>query len=176
MTKLENLAVRIRTGGQTGVDRAALDFAVRRNRPYAGWCPKDGRAEDHETDRGLLAQYPHLTETPSREPEQRTAWNVRDSHATIILVRGDELAKSRGTIFTQQSAELVFLRPCLVADLAGPNALSVAREWLERTASGLGVGELILNIAGPRESEAPGIYEEAGRFLEDLLGPCRATI
>ncbi|HWX41582.1 MAG TPA: putative molybdenum carrier protein [Blastocatellia bacterium] len=176
MTKLENLAIRIRAGGQTGVDRAALDFAVRHKRPYAGWCPRDGRAEDHETDRGLLDQYPNLTETPSREPEQRTAWNVRDSHATIILVRGDELAKSRGTIFTRHSAELVFLRPCLVVDLTGPEPLSTAREWLERTASGLGVDELILNIAGPRESEAPGIYEEAGRFLEDLLGPCLAAI
>jgi hypothetical protein len=176
MTNLENLAIRIRTGGQTGVDRAALDFAVRHNRPYAGWCPRDGRAEDHETDRGLLGQFPHLTETPSREPEQRTAWNVRDSHATIILVRGDELAKSRGTTFTQQSTELVFLRPCLVLDLTDANRLSVAREWLGRTASAVGVDELILNVAGPRESEAPGIYEEAGRFLEDLLGPCLAAI
>ncbi len=84
----------IHTGGQTGVDRAALDFALARGLSYGGWCPRGGWAEDFPVAPGLLAEYPRLTETPSDLPEQRTAWNVRDSHATLILVRGDELSRS----------------------------------------------------------------------------------
>jgi hypothetical protein len=145
------LPLSIRTGGQTGVDRAALDFALRHGLPYGGWCPRGGWAEDHPTAPGVLAAYPRLTETPSAVSEQRTAWNVRDSHATVILVRGDELGRSPGTLFTRQAAELVFLRPCLVVDIARPDAVGPAREWLTRTATGLGVAELLLNVAGPRE-------------------------
>jgi hypothetical protein len=162
--------VTIRAGGQTGVDRAALDFAVRRGLPYAGWCPRGGWAEDHETPPGVLALYPQLTETPLRAPEQRTAWNVRDSHATLILVRGGDPGRSPGTALTRQMADSVFRRPCLVADVARPDAAAAARAWLDRTATGLGVAEVVLNVAGPRESEAPGICADATRFLEQLLG------
>jgi hypothetical protein len=74
---------RIRSGGQTGVDRAALDAAVLTGRPYEGWCPKGGWAEDFLHPPGLLTKYPHLMETPSESPERRTDWNVRDSAAHI---------------------------------------------------------------------------------------------
>jgi putative molybdenum carrier protein len=161
-------AVVIRSGGQTGVDRAALDFAVRRGRPYAGWCPRGGWAEDFPDPPGLLAAYPRLTETPSADPAERTAWNVRDSHATLILTRGD-LSRSLGTTLTRQLTRQL-KRPCLVVDPADPSAADAARDWLDRTAVGLGVSELVLNVAGPRESEAPGVSAETGRFLEQLLG------
>jgi hypothetical protein len=160
--------VLIRAGGQTGVDRAALDFAIANNVPYGGWCPKGGWAEDHETPPGVLTAYPRLTETPSDVPEQRTAWNVRDSHATLILARGDESNNSPGTKFTRLAAELIFLRPCLVVDISSPGAVDRAREWLARTMACLGVSELLLNVAGPRERQAPGIYVEARKFLEKL--------
>ncbi len=159
----------IRSGGQSGVDRAALDVARREGLPYGGWCPRGGWAEDFPSPPGLLALYPRLIETPSAAPEQRTAWNVRDSHATLILIRGDELARSPGTQFTRLCAELVFLRPCLVADIARPEALAAARRWLALVASGLNAAEWVLNIAGPRESQAPGIYAEAKEFLGRLL-------
>ncbi len=159
----------IRTGGQTGVDRAALDLAIRRGLPYGGWCPRGGWAEDYPTAPGLLAAYPRLTETPSADPAQRTAWNARDSHATLILVRGGGLIRSSGTVLTRQAAELVFLRPCLVADPSAAAAIDGARGWLSRIAAGLGVDELVLNVAGPRESEAPGIYAAAAEFLIGLL-------
>jgi hypothetical protein len=162
-------AVVIRSGGQTGVDRAALDFAVRRGLSYAGWCPRGGWAEDFPDPPGLLPAYPRLAETPSADPVERTAWNVRDSHATLILARG-EPSRSSGTALTRQLAEQVFRRPCLVVDPGDLSAVDVAREWLDRTAAGLGVDELVLNVAGPRESEAPGISADAGRFLERLLG------
>lgn len=167
------MRVVIRTGGQSGVDRAALDFAIRRGLPYGGWCPQGGWAEDHKTAPGVLAAYPRLTETPSATPEQRTAWNVRDSHATLILVQGDSLGRSPGTVFTRQCAELVFLRPCLVVDMTAKGALAMASDWLARTTAGAGVAELWLNVAGPRESQSEphhgSIYVEASRFLDALL-------
>lgn len=162
-------AVMLRAGGQTGVDRAALDHALRSGRPYAGWCPRGGWAEDYPVAPGLLAVYPRLVETPSAELEQRTAWNVRDSHATLILVRGQTEPLAGGTRFTRQMAELVFLRPCLVLDLDRPDAVAVAGEWLLRAAGVLGVAELHLNVAGPRESESPGIYAAARAFLARCL-------
>jgi hypothetical protein len=64
--------------------RAALDAAVLMGRPYEGWCPKGGLAEVFLRPPGLLTLYPHLMETPSESPEQRTDWNVRDSAATAI--------------------------------------------------------------------------------------------
>lgn len=163
------MQITIRSGGQSGVDRAALDVALREGLPYVGWCPRGGWAEDHPSPPGVLALYPRLIETPSAAPEQRTAWNVRDSHATLILVRGDEPARSPGTQFTRLCAELVFLRPCLVADIARPEALAAARRWLSLVASALNTVEWVLNIAGPRESQAPGIYAEAREFLGRLL-------
>ncbi len=161
--------ISIRSGGQTGVDRAALDFALRTGSSYGGWCPRGGLAEDFPAPPGLLAKYPSLIETPSAEPKQRTAWNVRDSHATLVLICGNELEHSPGTIFTQQMAELMFLRPCLVVDILQSDAMVRARKWLADCADALSALELVLNIAGPRESEAAGIYTEAGTFLTALF-------
>lgn len=159
----------IRTGGQTGVDRAALDFAMWQGLPYWGWCPRGGWAEDHPNPPGVLALYPRLTETPTTEPEQRTSWNVRDSHATMVLIRGDDMSRSPGTVFTRRCAELIFLRPFVLVDLSLPGTLAPTREWLSRVVTGLGVQEFVLNIGGPRESQAPGIYTQASRFLAELL-------
>ena len=159
----------IRSGGQTGADRAALDYAVRFSHPYLGWCPQGGRAEDYSTPPGLLAVYPKLTETPSSDSKQRTAWNVRDSHATLILVRANELSQSLGTVFTKTIAELVFVRPCLVVDMLDETAHQAAKRWLMNLANAFGRQEIILNIAGPRETNAPGIYESALSFLKILV-------
>src|SRR4051812_13657388 len=95
----------VRSGGQSGVDRAALDLAIAHDIQYGGWCPKGGWAEDFPTSPGLLSNYPRLTETPSRAPEQRSAWNVRDSHGTLIVVADAELEESEGTRFTRTCAE-----------------------------------------------------------------------
>jgi hypothetical protein len=163
------MRVAIRSGGQTGVDRAALDVAIQLGLDYGGWCPRGGWAEDSPVPPGVLARYPRLTETPSTDPEQRTAWNVRDSHATLILVPGDELARCPGTIFTRQCAELLFVRPCLVANLAHVAAAGRVHDWLARLAAGLGINDPWLNVAGPRASESPGIYVDARKFLVELL-------
>lgn len=118
----------VRSGGQTGVDRAALDVAVRLDVPYVGWYPRGGWAEDRPAGPGLLKDYPRLTETPSDRTQQRTAWNVRDGHATLVLLPGTEMKDYGGSEFTYVMARLVFLKPCLVADVRTPNDPAAARD------------------------------------------------
>jgi hypothetical protein len=153
---------RLVSGGQTGVDRAALEFGRRAGVPIGGWCPARGWAEDLVEPPGLLAAYPELQPTPSLDPRQRTRWNVRDSEATLILVRRG--AASTGTALTIEIAEELG-RPHLVADVRDVDAV---RAWLSDLPAGT-----VLNVAGPRESEAPGIHAQTTDLLTglaDLVG------
>jgi hypothetical protein len=154
------------SGGQTGVDRAALDFAIAHDIPYAGWCPRDGWAEDHPVAPGLLGAYPLLRETPSADPEQRTRWNVRDSDATLIVALGDDGRVSPGTS-TTETAAIELGRPLLRLDATDLDRAS-ARAGIERLLSALGPSPT-LNVAGPRESEEPQAYAAAVRLLGLLL-------
>jgi len=156
------------TGGQSGVDRAALDVAVARGVDYAGWCPRGGWAEDFPTAPGLSAHYPKLEETPLADPAQRTEWNVRDAHACLILVDAGGIDVSRGTALARELAHR-YRKPLLTADLAAPDALKDAALWLRVQEARHGA-DLKLAIGGPRESEAPGIYARARGFIEALLG------
>lgn len=146
--------IRIISGGQTGVDRAALDFAVAQAIPYGGWCPRGGWAEDVPEPPGLLAQYPGLRETPDRDPRQRTEWNVRDADATLVFLAPGGSRSSPGTIFTVTCAEEQS-KPLLVVD---PRQFDGASREIGTWLDGFPDGST-LNIAGPRESEAPGIYQ-----------------
>lgn len=149
------------------MDRAALDFAIARGIPYAGWCPRDGWAEDHPVPPGLLGAYPLLRETPSADPLQRTRWNVRDSDATLIVALGDGGRVSPGTATTEaQAAKLE--RPLLRLDASDLDR-TAARDELEGLLSALGPSPT-LNVAGPRESEEPGAYAAALGLLGLLLG------
>lgn len=146
--------LKIVSGGQTGVDRAALDAAMQHGLECGGWCPKGRRAEDGRID----GRYP-LTETPERRYSQRTEWNVRDSDATLIIAR--EMPLSGGTAFTFETAEQ-YGKPVLVADLTQIDIKSVNKWLLENDVQ-------TLNIAGPRESKQPGIYSQSKDFLLQLL-------
>jgi Circularly permutated YpsA SLOG family len=156
--------LKIVTGGQTGVDRAALDVAIELGIPYGGWCPTGGWAEDLPDPPGLLALYPNLRETPDADPAQRTAWNVRDSDRLLILVDSATIEASKGTALARDYAAALG-KPCLIVDLGDGNALAEARAFL-----GADEGTIALGIGGPRESEAPGIYAKAKTFLRALLG------
>jgi hypothetical protein len=147
------LAFTIVTGGQSGVDRAALDWALAHGFEVRGWCPAGRRAEDGPID----PHYP-LRETPSRGYAQRTRWNVRDSDGTLILNRGPV---EGGTAFTLRLAERSG-RPFFVVQLeaAGPHAARSVAAAVDRC------GIRVLNVAGPRESGRPGISKEAARFLD----------
>ena len=153
---------RIVSGGQSGVDRAALDFAAGHELMTGGWCPRGGFAEDYPHPPGVRLKYPQLRETPSDKPDQRTRWNVRDSDATLIIVACD-IDRSEGSAFTVACA-VSLGKPHLVVDLRATDAPRTARKWLAR------IAPRTLNIAGPRESQSPGVYREARRFLQDLLG------
>jgi len=146
--------LKVVSGGQTGVDRAALDAARALGLPCGGWCPRDRRAED-----GLIAAIYPLVETPSTDYAQRTRWNVRDSDGTLVLTRG---RVEGGTAFTVAVARRR-RRPLLVVDLATEPDPVEADRWVRE--AGIGV----LNVAGPRESQRPGIGAEAGAFLERLF-------
>ena len=154
------MAIReIRSGGQTGVDRAALDVALARGLPCGGWCPRGRRAEDGP----IPARYP-LQETESGRYAERTRLNVRDTDGTLILTRG---APEGGTKLTVSYAREA-ARPHLIVDLAAPafdraTALDDVRRWL------VGGEIAVLNVAGPRESKAPGIHRAAMDFLGALL-------
>ena len=146
--------VAVITGGQTGVDRAALDVALTLGIPAGGWCPKGRRAEDGP----LPPRYP-LQETPSAEYAQRTRWNVRDGDGTLVLTLGPFQG---GTALTVREAQQLG-KPVLVVDLAQAAPVTDVRDWMEahriRT----------LNVAGPRASEAPDVYKKAHAYLERLF-------
>jgi hypothetical protein len=156
----------IRSGGQTGVDRAALDAAILTGRPYEGWCPKGGLAEDFLRPPGLLAKYPELTETPSESFEQRTEWNVRDSAATLVLVPHSNY-RSQGTDFTIECARKCG-KPFSIIHYLDEDAVIGIRNMISRLPEGQS-----LNIAGPRESEHPGAYGRCLALLIEALGPAR---
>ncbi len=149
-----SVPARIISGGQTGVDRAALDIALELGIPCGGWCPHGRKAED-----GIIPAIYPLKETSSAEYAPRTARNVHDADATLVLVCGPPSGGTALTIEIAQRAQ----RPFLIVDLEQPPALDEVRRWLERHARGT------LNVAGPRESGCPGIYDKTVAFLRALL-------
>jgi Circularly permutated YpsA SLOG family len=159
--------MKIVTGGQTGVDRAALDVAVGRGIDYGEWCPRGGWAEDFPEPPGVRAKFPLLRETPLADPAQRTAWNIRDSDVVLILVGDAGTSLSAGTMLARQLAQGQG-KPTLVIDLSQTDVVTDASQWLEAQRSQFGAG-LRLGIGGPRESEAPGIYDRAYAFLSALF-------
>lgn len=142
------------SGGQTGVDRAALDTAIELDIPYAGWCPAGRRAED-----GRIPDYYHLMETPDKDYLQRTEWNVRDSDATLIVCPGE---LEGGTAATRKYARQ-YDKPCLIINPEQLPPVQNFRYWLQEN------GIQKLNIAGPRESKMPGIYDRTRHCLLMLL-------
>ncbi|WP_084154983.1 putative molybdenum carrier protein [Polycyclovorans algicola] len=145
---------KIISGGQTGADRAALDFAILHRYVHGGWAPRGRAAED-----GAIALKYQLTEVTDGGYRQRTRRNVADSDGTLIVNIGE---LSDGTYATKVFAQKLG-KPCLVlqADdgVHAHNALAVVA-WLRRH------GIQILNVAGPRESKRPGIYRLTRQLLE----------
>ena len=142
--------MKIVSGGQTGVDRAALDVALELGIECGGWCPAGRWAEDGAID----ARYP-LRETPSADPAERTEWNVRDSDATLLLIAG----ASPGTELTRDLARRLG-RPVFSWPVDEVEGVGQFRRWLQLH------GVQTLNVAGPRESDARGIYLQARSILE----------
>ena len=150
--------VKLVCGGQTGVDRAMLDYCLARGLPCGGWCPGDRMAEDGPIDAG----YP-VEPLPGASRDDRTAANVRDSDAIVIIYR-EPLAG--GTLVSHEIA-MHMKKPCLllnmhVLDFAG--ASSLLQDFFQKHRPG------ILNISGPRASEWPGGYQTCFAILEATFG------
>ena len=137
------------------MDRAALDVALELGWECGGWCPAGRLAED-----GPIPPHYPLRETPSPDPAERTAWNVRDSDATLLLTSG---GASRGTELAGETARSL-VRPVYTWHVTSPADVGSFRRWLQVYRVGT------LNVAGPRESESPGVYLAARGLLRTLFG------
>ena len=150
---------RIISGGQTGADRGGLDAAIALGIPHGGWCPKGRRAED-----GTIPQTYALRETASETYEVRTRRNVIAADGTVLFTRGAPTGGSRLT------AEFAHERgkPLLHLDLQEVDARPA--EARRRFVSWLAEHRIrTLNVAGSRESLAPGIRAAVARFLMQAL-------
>ncbi|MFA5191135.1 MAG: putative molybdenum carrier protein [Verrucomicrobiia bacterium] len=146
---------RIVSGGQTGADRAALEFAIEHNISHGGWCPKGRRAEAGPID----PRY-NLMETPSANYEQRTEWNVRDSEATVIFTLSPEL--SGGSKKTEDFAKK-HAKKCLHlhAKLETPAVFLTKFVEYHKVQ--------VLNVAGTRGSKEPTVGQFVKRVLEEAF-------
>ena len=150
----EPIIHRIVSGGQTGVDRAALDAAIWLGIPHGGWCPLGRRAED-----GPIPEIYELNETMEPHYAVRTERNVVDSDATLVLY---ETEMSRGTALTVRMAKK-HAKPVLSMDLAEQWDPAQVLVWLTENQVET------LNVAGPRESSHPGIGEQSRQLLIEVL-------
>jgi hypothetical protein len=132
------------SGGQTGADRAALDFALALDVPHGGWCPSGRQAGD-----GVLDEKYKLKETPSDDPAERTEWNVRDSDATVVMTLGP---KAKGGA----ALTLRFAKKMKKPFIHLHSGVLAAAEKLIAFTEKHAVKRL--NVAGSRESEEPGLY------------------
>lgn len=152
-TAIQSLT-RIISGGQTGVDRAALNIAIELNIPHGGWCPRGRRAED-----GIINKHYQLKETDSDDYACRTEMNIRDSDGTLIINVGK---LEGGTALTKQLANKI-RKPILILNIDQATNFTTIYSWLNKH------NIKILNIAGPRESKYKGIQSMTEQFLRNLL-------
>lgn len=140
-----HLPARIVSGGQTGADRGGLEAALLLGIDHGGWCPLGRRAEE-----GPIPEHFELKETETADYSVRTRLNVRDSDATVLFTRGEPKGGSALTARLADEME----RPLLHVDLEKldvEDAVEKLLEWLDEHRP------RILNVAGSRESQSPGI-------------------
>ena len=162
---------KIVSGGQTGIDQAALAAAVAAEVPYGGWVPKGRRTEAGTLD----AKYAAMQEMSTDDYRKRTRQNVVDSDATLILTRGEPSGGTAETIeFCKQHQ-----KPYRVYDLAQNVADLLPPHWvvelLIELVNETGRDTPVINVAGPRESKCPGIQAEATGILTNAFKIAKHT-
>lgn len=146
---------KIISGGQSGADRAALDFAIENNIPYGGWIPKGRKTED-----GKLPDKYHLQEMKTASSSKRTEQNIIDSDGTVIISHG----KLTGGSLLTQTLAVKHNKPCLHLDVDNKKilvAIESLNAWIKKSKI------KILNVAGPRASKDHNIYKVTKDILED---------
>lgn len=153
-----SLPARVISGGQPGVARAALDWAIECGIAHGGWCANGRLAED-----GLIPGRYHVKEMPGAEVRTPTEENILDSAATLILNVGVLEGDSELALRIARRLD----RPCFLVDIEEHEADSTAAEIRAFMATRR---NCTLNVAGPRESERPGVGTAARRVLDALWG------
>ena len=148
--------IKIISGGQTGVDRAALDFAINNGMPCGGWCPKGRLAEDGK----LPLKYP-LKETKTSNYPERTEKNILESDGTLIIY-SDKF--DRGTALTKNLCNK-HKKACLIHKIEQAFEKDEFLLWIKKYRI------KTLNVAGPRESISKGIYMKTLQFFEMIFKP-----
>jgi hypothetical protein len=175
------MVARVISGGQTGVDQAALRAAAALGIAIGGWCPpggcptlspllRKGGSESPASENAVIREQFPLTQTPAdRSPSapevprsQRTEWNVRDSDGTLLLLSGDLDRADAGTRWTADCAKK-YRKPIIMADPSDLPAIAHIRQWIKAHHI------KTLNIAGPSESSSPGIGALAEKFVTAVL-------
>jgi len=152
---------KIISGGQTGVDRAALDAAISVSIAHGGWCPKGRLAELGTT---IPTKY-MLNETSSPDFSERTKRNIQDSDGTLIIVPSIPIQVTDGTLLTLEEVKSKNKPYLLIAlsEIRSQNSSQMIFQWITDHAIET------LNIAGPRESQSPGIYQASFDLLKKAL-------
>jgi len=149
--------MKIISGGQTGADRAALDYAIEFNIPYGGWVPKGRKTED-----GTLPDKYKLQEMPTSDYSTRTEKNILAADGTLIVSHGRLTGGSALTQFLSEKQNKPFMHVDFNR-MSIDEASEAVRIWLEKNQIET------LNVAGPRASKDPEIYEATRRLLEVVL-------
>jgi hypothetical protein len=168
--QLDEMLRKIISGGQTGVDQAALRAAKHCGLMIGGWCPPGRLCEA-----GVIpAEFPLEETEQDRSPDapdvprsQRTEWNVRDSDGTLVLAAGGNRSgcptiADAGTEWAMQCAQR-YGRPLLVCDVGDPSAKEKVQEWLGQNPI------KVLSVGGPAESTSPGIGDRAYALLRSVF-------
>jgi len=142
----------IRSGGQTGVDRAALDAAIKLNLQTCGWCPKGRIAED-----GIIPSKYKLVETLTENKDERTRLNVKNSDGTLVLLLSESKVMNDGTSLAIKTTKSLN-KPLMFFYLEKVN-IDIVINWIFENEI------IILNVAGPTESNSPGIYNSSYNYM-----------
>jgi len=149
--------MKIISGGQTGVDRAALDVALEHGIDCGGWCPA-GRLDE---DGRIPDRYP-VKELAAGGFAERTLRNVIESDGTLIVYPGQLRGGTRHTL----QCCIDYQRPHLLIDATNSDADGAA----ELVSTFVRKNQIkVLNVAGPRESEWPGGYQYVRALLEKFI-------
>lgn len=151
------MGFKIVSGGQTGVDQAALKAAITLGIPHGGWCPKGRLSENGEIPKEF-----DLKETVSSDYSERTKKNIDDSDGTLIVIDGDLKSITDGTILTIQDLKRKN-KPYFLINLSHEFSESKLGQWIKKNDIS------ILNVAGPRESQSPGIHKKSFSFFSGIF-------